>query len=71
MEMKLMRISFQETRVRLMSGSNKVVKKHEVAMQATPTDTFAVWMLAKKATQCKAISTPQPAICVTTFHPTW
>ena len=46
MEMKLMRISFQETRVRLMSGSNKVVKKHEVAMQATPTETLDALMLA-------------------------
>ena len=70
MEMKLMRTSFQETRVRLISGSNRVVKKQEVAMQATPIDTFAVWMLAKKATQCKASSTPQPAICRTSRCPT-
>ena len=31
---------------RLMAGSSNVVKKQDVAMQATPMDTFEAWMLA-------------------------
>ena len=46
MAMKLIRTSGQDSRFRLMSGSSSVVKKQEVAMQATPTDTFDAWMLA-------------------------
>ena len=62
MAMKLIRISRQDTRFRLISGSSRAVKKQEVAMHATPTDTFDVWMLAKNATQCKARNAPHPAI---------
>ena len=46
MAIKLIRTSVQETRFRLMSGSRSVVKKQDVAMQATPTETFEAWMLA-------------------------
>ena len=49
-------------RLRFTRGSNKVVKKHEVATHATPMDTFDAWMLAKKATQCKASRMPHPPI---------
>ena len=62
MEMKLMSTSLQENRFRPNKGSNSEVKKQEVAMQATPIDTLAVWMLAKKATQCRASRMPQAMI---------
>ncbi len=46
MAMKLIRTSVQEIRFRLMSGSSSVVKKQDVAMQATPMETLEAWMLA-------------------------
>ena len=46
MAMKLIKTSLQATRFRLRIGSSSVVKKHDVAIQATPMDTFDDWMLA-------------------------
>ena len=46
MAMKLMSTSIHEILFRLMAGSSNVVKKQDVAMQATPMDTFEAWMLA-------------------------
>ena len=62
MAMKLSRMSLYRKRLPLMSGSNRVVKKQEVATQATPIETFDTWILAKNATQCKASNTPHPHI---------
>ncbi len=44
--MKLISTSIHEILFRLMAGSSNVVKKQDVAMQATPMDTFEAWMLA-------------------------
>lgn len=60
--MKLSRMFFHWNLFLLTSGSNNVVKKQEVATQATPMETFEACMLAKNATQCRASNTPQPQI---------
>ena len=69
MAMKLRRMFFHCTRRRFTMGSNRVVKKHEVATHATPMDTFEACMLAKKATQCRASKMPHPPIFMMAFHP--
>ena len=46
MAMKLISSSAQAIRRRVRSGSKSAEKKQEVAIQATPTDTLAVWMLS-------------------------
>jgi len=65
MAMKLSSIFFHWNFFLLTSGSNSVVKKQEVATQATPMETLDACMLAKNATQCKANRTPQPQIFIT------
>ena len=69
MAMKLISTSAQDSRFRFRSGSRMAVKKQEVAMQATPMETFDAWMLAKNATQCKARMVPQPAMRRTERQP--
>ena len=44
--MKLISSSTHAILRRVRSGSKSAEKKQEVAMQATPTDTLAVWMLS-------------------------
>jgi hypothetical protein len=68
MAMKLSRMFFHWIRLWFTSGSNRVVKKHDVATQATPMDTFEACILAKKATQCKASKIPHPLIFITAFQ---
>lgn len=46
MAMKLMKTSAHDILFRLMSGSSSVVKKQDVAMQATPMETLEAWILA-------------------------
>ena len=65
MAMKLSKIFFHCNRLWFTSGSNRVVKKQEVATQTTPIETFDACILAKKATQCKANKIPHPQIFIT------
>ena len=71
MAMKLSRMLRHCTRRRFTIGSKRVVKKHEVATQATPMDTFDACMLAKNATQCRASRIPHPPIFIIARRGVW
>ena len=62
MEIKLIRSPTRETFLLLIRGSRNVVKKHDVAIQTTPTETLEAWILAKKAVQWTESIAPQSAI---------